>query len=618
MNKSAPDNKPDLPSKSLEEIISGISDADSSPAQSVIDRMVSDARQQGLAEAEARHKEAMAKALAEAEARHGEALSAIEQRHAESMGKALSAAEERHREAMDEALAAAEARHKRELQALYEKLALQRQRMYGRKSERHTHEPPVFDEAEATAQDSTEADDQAFIPPADESDKKASAPAGEDKKSAKPRGKRSPIPPHVRRFDVFLTLPEDQRICPCCNEPMAEIGEQTSEQIDIIPMQFLVTCFHRIRYACGHREHKPLIAPRPPQVLPKSNASNALLAMLMTMKYADGLPLNRIEDIFARYGLKVPRVTQARWMIQSAEKLKPLVEAMHQVQLSSDLILMDETTVQVLKEKGRDPSTKSFMWVQQGGPKGKTVVRYTYDPSRSGDVPVELLKGWKGHLMTDGYAGYNEIGRQAGVTLMACWVHARRKFKDVVKLYPKLKEGRAHEMLAMISELYKIEKTYRKASEEDRYQVRQTQSKPILDRIKAWLDAQVDCVPPKGALGEAIAYTLKLWPRLILFVERGDLPIDNNGVENAIRPFVLGRRAWLFCDTPAGAHASALIYSLIETARANNLEPYSWLHHVMRELPKAREMGVYDHLLPWNLSAADLIREAYAAEAPIS
>ena len=286
--------------------------------------------------------------------------------------------------------------------------------------------------------------------------------------------------------------------------------------------------------------------------------------------------------------------------------------------MASDLILMDETSVQVLKEKGRDPSTKSYMWVQRGGPKGKTVVHFTYDPSRSGDVPVQLLKGWKGYLMTDGYAGYNDVGKHDGVTLMACWVHARRKFKDVVKLYPKDKKGRAHEMLAMISELYKIEQAYRSASDEARYQARQTQSKLILDRIKTWLDVQCEGATPKGAMGEAIAYTLKLWPRLILFVERGDLPIDNNGAENAIRPFVLGRKAWLFSDTTAGAEASALIYSLIETAKANDLEPYSWLHHVMRELPKAREMGVYDHLLPWNLSADDLIRESYAAEAPTS
>ena len=334
--------------------------------------------------------------------------------------------------------------------------------------------------------------------------------------------------------------------------------------------------------------------------------------------WATRLPLARIEYIFQRMGLKVPRVTQARWMIQSAEQLKPLAEAMKAVLMSSDLIMMDETSVQVLKEAGRDPSSKSYMWVQRGGPPGKTVVRFNYDPSRSSDVPVKLLQDWKGYLMTDGYPGYNQIGQKGGIELLACWVHARRYFMDVIKLYPKGQKGRAHEVVDMIAELYAVEKEFRKASTEERYQARQAQSKPVLDRIKAWLDLQNEGTPPSGAMGEAIGYVLKYWPRLIRYVERGDLPIDNNGSENAIRPFVIGRKAWLFSDTTAGADASALIYSLIETAKANGHEPHSWLHHVMRELPKAREMKSYDHLLPWNLVADDLIRDTYLPEAPTS
>ena len=178
--------------------------------------------------------------------------------------------------------------------------------------------------------------------------------------------------------------------------------------------------------------------------------------------------------------------------------------------------------------------------------------------------------------------------------------------------------SRAHEIVALIAELYAVEKAFRKASNEERYQARQSQSKPILDRIKSWLDEASEGTPPQAALGQAISYALKYWPRLIRFIERGDLHIDNNACENAIRPFVIGRKAWLFSDTPAGAEASALIYSLIETAKANGHEPHSWLNHVMRELPKAREMKSYDHLLPWNLNADDLISNAYTAEAPTS
>ena len=510
-------------------------------------------------------------------------------------------------------LAEAEERHKAEIQALCEKFALSRQRMYGRKSESHPNPPEVFDEAETAAKDSTAEDDLAGLAPAKETSKGSS-----DTKpsSKKPRGKRSPLPVHIERVDVLLELPEDQRLCACCNQTMAEIGEEISEQIDVIPMQFRITRFHRKRYACGNREHKPAIAPRPPQVLPKSNATNAFLAMLMTMKYVDGLPLARIEYIFERMGLKVPRVTQARWLIQSAEQLKPLADIMKQVLFSSDFMHMDETGVQVLKEKGRDPTDKSYMWVQRGGPKGQTVVRFIYDPRRNGEVPVRLLQGWEGYLMTDGYAAYHKVGNWEGVELLACWAHARRKFVDAIKIQPKGQRGRANQMVDMIAELYAVEKTYREAEDAERYRGRQEQSKPILDRIKAWLDEQVDGTPPKGALGVAILYTVKLWPRLIRYLERGDLSIDNNPCENAIRPFVRGRRAWLFSDTTNGAEASALIYSLVETAKANGHEPHSWLHHVMRELPKAREMGVYDHLLPWNLDATDLTRDLYPVEAP--
>ena len=610
MNNGAPENNKSPIDKALEEILSSIPSSDRPAFQSILDRAVEAA----LAQVETDHQSA----LARAETEHQSALGQAEARHEVALAEALDEAEHRHQAAMAEI----EERHKAEIKALHEKFALERQRLYGRKSERQSSQPPVFDEAEVTAQSSTEADDQAGIPPEPDVDQDAAS-ASNKKAAIRARGKRRPIPPHVRRVDVLIELPEDKRLCAGCNQPMAEIGEQISEQIDIIPLQFVVTRFHRKRYACGHREHKPVIAPRPPQVLPKSNATNAFLAMLMTMKYVDGLPLARIEHIFERMGLKVPRVTQARWVIQSAEQLKPLAEALWNIQLEADHLLMDETPVQVLKEKGRDPTTKSYMWIQRGGPKGKTVVRFTYDPRRSGDVPARLLKNWKGYLMTDGYGGYNQIGGKDGVELMACWVHARRKFMDAIKVQDKEKKGRdkkgrAHEAVALIAELYAVEKAFRKASDEDRYQARQSQSKPILDRIKAWLDQNAEGTPPKGALGEAIGYSLNYWPRLIRFIERGDLHIDNNACENAIRPFVIGRKAWLFSDTTHGAEASALIYSLVETAKASGHEPHSWLNHVMRELPKAREMKSYDHLLPWNLSADDLIRDAYLAEAPTS
>ena len=366
------------------------------------------------------------------------------------------------------------------------------------------------------------------------------------------------------------------------------------------------------------QEHAPIIAERPPQVLPKTNASNDLLAMLITAKYVDGLPLARMEYVLGRAGAIVPRVTLARWMIQVAEQLKPLERAMNQVMMQYPILRMDETPVQVLKEKDRSPSTKSFMWVRKGGPPNQPVILYHYAPSRGKAVPLELLKDWQGYLMCDGYAGYEEIGSRAGVDLMACWVHARRGFVDAIKLQPKGKAGRADEMVKLIAELYKIEKEQRLSSTEERYRARQESSKPILDNIRAWLDRNIPITTPKSALGEAMAYMDKYWPRLIRYIEGGDLPIDNNETERAIRPFAIGRRAWLFSDTPAGAEASARLYSMVETAKANGLEPYTWLLKVMRSPPGASKIGDLEHLVPWNCKAEGLITEAYDSEVPNS
>ena len=364
--------------------------------------------------------------------------------------------------------------------------------------------------------------------------------------------------------------------------------------------------------------HAPVIAPRAGQVLPKSNASGQFLAMLLTMKYIDGLPLARMEYILGRMGVRVSRATLARWVIQAAEQMKPLIDRLQARLMTSPVIQMDETPVQVLKEPDRDPSTKSYMWVQRGGPPDKPIVLYHYAPSRSSQVPLKLLEGWKGYLMVDGYAGYDAVGRQPGVEHMACWVHARRGFMDAMKLQPKGQRGRADEMIAMVAELYAIEKNHRHEDDAARLQARQSESQKVLDRIRAWLDLHQPVTPPKSALGEAISYMDKYWPRLSRYIERGDLPIDNNASENAIRPFVMGRKAWLFSDTPAGADASALIYSLVETAKANGLEPWTWLCRVMRDLPDIRVTGQWDSLLPWNFRGDELITQACDSKAPTS
>lgn len=475
---------------------------------------------------------------------------------------------------------------------LHEQIALARRRMFGPSSESAV-QGRLFDEAEVLAATSTGAQDIAPLP----------APACAPQKKA--RGKRSPLPPALERIEIIHDVPEPERIC-ACGTPMVVINRVISEQLDIVPMQVRVLQHIRLVYGCQNSEHAPVTAALPPQPLPKSNASPGLLAMLLTTKYVDGLPLARFEKVLARHDVAVPRQTLARWVIGASGALQPLHNLMRDCLFDAPFIHMDETVVQVLKEKGKSPTSQSYMWVQTGGPPGKPVVIYDYDPSRSGEVPARLLAGYQGYLMTDGYEGYNKFAKTEGVEHLVCWAHVRRKFVDAVKVQPKGAHGHAGQAVAMIGKLYAIEREHKDSMIEVRYAARQEKSIPVLNELHDWMEKLLPMVPPKSALGGALSYMSNYWSKLIRYPERGDLPIDNNRCENAIRPFVVGRKAWLFSDTPAGAGASAIIYSLVETAKANGIEPYTWLRHVLEHLPAARTADEMDKLLPWNFHAATL------------
>lgn len=478
------------------------------------------------------------------------------------------------------------------LREFYEQIALMRRRMFGPSSE-SSSQARLFDEAEVLAATSTEAQDVApLLAQAQAPQKKA-------------RGKRSPLPPELERVPVIHDIPEVERTCPC-GTPMVLIGQDVSEQLDIIPMQVRVLRHIRNRYGCPSSVHAPVTAALPPQPLPKSNASPGLLAMLLTTKYVDGLPLARFEKVLARHDVTVPRQTLARWVIGASGALQPLHNLMRDALLDAPFIHMDETVVQVLKEKGKSPTSQSYMWVQTGGPPGKPVVIYDYDPSRSGEVPARLLTGYQGYLMTDGYEGYNKLAKTEGIEHLVCWAHVRRKFVEAVKVQPKGTHGHADQAVAMIGKLYGIEREHKDSTDEERYAARQEKSIPMLNELHAWMEKLLPMVPPKGALGTALSYMRDYWGKLVRYPERGDLPIDNNRCENAIRPFVVGRKAWLFSDTVAGANASAIIYSLVETAKANGIEPYTWLRHVLEHLPAAQTVDEMDKLLPWNFHAATL------------
>ena len=331
-----------------------------------------------------------------------------------------------------------------------------------------------------------------------------------------------------------------------------------------------------------------------------------MCAFIAIMKYADGLPLYRQEKILARYGLTIPRATLASWMIRLGELIVPLMNLLHESQVSYDVLQMDETTVQVLKEDGRAAQTKSRMWVRRGGPPQQPVILFDYEPTRAGAVAWRLLEDFKGFLQSDGYSGYIAVGKRDGIVHLGCLAHARRKFDEALKAQKQSgRGGLAGEGLALIQRIYRIEKIARddKLTPEQRQKLRNEKARPIWDELRKWLDAKRRHAPPQTLVGQAMTFLDNQWPLLIRVLDDGRLEVDNNRCENALRPFVIGRKAWLFSDTPAGAEASARLYSLIETATANGCEPYAYLRRVFTELPKATTLVEIEALLPWNVAA---------------
>ena len=399
---------------------------------------------------------------------------------------------------------------------LIEQFILARHRQFGVSSEQG--QGCLFDEAEVLAADTNEAHDLAAIPA-------ATTAAG--KPSVKARGKRAPLPTELPRVDIVHDVPEAERTCPC-GTPMVVISQQVSEQLDIVPMQIRVLRHVRNTYGCPGSIHAPVTAALPPQPLPKSNASPDFLAMLLIVKYIDGLPLARFEYVLDRHGVKVPRQTLARWVIGTAALLQPLHNLMRDTLFDGPFMHMDETVVQVLKEKNKSPTSNSYMWVQAGGPPGKPVVIYDYDPSRSGAVPTRLLLGYQGYLMTDGYDGYNALARTEGIEHLVCWAHVRRKFVETTRVQAKGKKGRADEAVALIGKLYGIERDCKDTKDPERFLARQQLSMPVLAELREWLDKTRPAIVPNSALGRALSYLHDYWKKLIRYTERGDLPIDNN------------------------------------------------------------------------------------------
>jgi transposase len=466
--------------------------------------------------------------------------------------------------------------------------------LFGRTSEktplaqRNPDQRGLFDEAEALAQ-------------AEVTTSRVRVPAHE-----RHRGGRKPLPANLPRTEVIHDLPEEQKICASDGTKLTRIGEETSEQLEFKPAQARVIRHIRPKYACPCCKTGVVVAPAPTQLFPKSIATPSLLAQIATAKFVDGTPLYRQEPQFARIGIPLGRATMALWMIRLGLYVMPLINLLRELMLSDPLIHCDETRLQVLRSD-KAPTGNHWMWVRASGLPGRRIILFDYDASRAGSVPKGLLEGYQGILLTDGYEAYEAVARTLRLTHAGCFAHVRRKFDEARKAQnaPNATHSHAQAALAFIRELYLVEQALWDSrapiSAEHRLRVRAELSAPIMAKFRTWLEALAPQVLPQSPLGRAVRYTLGQWSKLIVFLSHGEVPLDNNRCENAIRPFVVGRKGWLFSDTVPGAVASANLYSLVETAKANAIEPHAYLTRLFEQLPYAKTVEDFEALLPWNV-----------------
>ena len=460
------------------------------------------------------------------------------------------------------------------------------QRQFGASSEQSSNQGQLFDEAEQDSDDVVVIDNTITVPT-----------------HTRQKQRRVSIPAEIPREDIIHDLTDEQKICPHDGTTLKQIGEETHEQLDIVPAK--ATCLRhvRLKYACPCCEQYIVTASKPKQPIEKSIAAPGLLAHIAVSKYADALPLYRQSVMFKRIGVELDRTSLANWMVACGQLIQSLINRLHDQFLDQSVIHMDETPIQVLNEPNKTAQSTSYMWVMATTQASQTpVIVFHYHPSRNAQIPKDQLSDYRGALMVDGYEGYQGVCIENKLTRLGCWAHARRKFIEAQRLQPKGKAGKADQALAYIQKLYAIEKQSKDRPPDERHQIRQQQSKPIIDKLHVWLEKRLPGTPPKTALGKAMHYLNNQWPRLTGYLNDGEYPIDNNRAENAIRPFVIGRKNWLFSASQNGAKASANLYSLIETAKANQLEPYAYLKLVFTQLPNAQTIEDVDQLLPWNVT----------------
>jgi transposase len=410
---------------------------------------------------------------------------------------------------------------------------------------------------------------------------------------------RGNLPAHLERVEQLVDM--DVKTCRCCGGELHIMGEDVSERLDVVPASFRVLVTRWPRYGCRSCEAPPVQAPAPARIVEGGMPTEALVAHVLTAKYADHLPLYRQAQIYARPGVNLDRSTLSDWVGRAAWWLTPLRNHVLAELKRSPKLFADETTAPVLDPgRGRTKTGQLWAYARDDRPWGGSdppAVAYVYAPDRKAERPCEHLAGFAGVLQVDGYGGYAALAKRGGVQLAFCWSHVRRRF------YERAKAGTepvASEVLARIARLYAVETDVRGQSPDERRAARAERSRPVLDELHAFLTAKLGQARRKSALAEAITYALTRWEGLSRFLHDGRVELDSNTVERSIRPLALNRKNALFAGSDEGGDHWAVMASLIETAKLNGVDPEAWLADTLSRLAAGHPATALDALMPWN------------------
>jgi len=491
------------------------------------------------------------------------------------------------------------------LQMTEEQLKVALLRRFGRSADQiDTNQEELFDEAELQENNSGE----------NESIDKKNETIVVESHNRKKCG-RKPLPAHLPHETTIIDIPEEEKHCACGAE-LVKIGEEKTERLHIVPPQVFVEVIIRPKYACrvcegSGDEDKPVVrvAPAPATIIPGSITTPGLLSFVFTNKYCMYLPYYRQENGFKSIGVTISRQNMSNWQQKVYQKLLPMEEMMKNHLKTGHAMQMDETTVQVMGEENRPDTAKSYMWLGRGGPPDKPVVVYEYHPGRKAAYITDFLDGFSGFLQTDGYQGYESALAKHRFTHpedkiihAGCLAHVRRNFFEASKTQKKSKSPL--QALSFIKKIYQAEDNLRKQNlaDETFLEKRKETVLPLFEKFKTWLDKKLTQIPPSLTMGKAVKYALNQWPFLIAYLDCASLTPDNNKAEQSIKPFVMGRKNWMFSGSPAGAKSSCFLYTLIETAKANNIEPVDYLRCLFEQAPLCNEESELEQLLPWNIT----------------